>query len=68
MTPNEREELELLRQSAARFFTDPLERIFFELENIVASNKPNRIDSIMPTNHFYVLAKALIELKRTLVK
>jgi len=66
MTPDQ-VELEMLRKSAAKFMTDPLERIFFELESLVDNKKTNKIDSIMPANHFYILAKAVIELKRRLV-
>ena len=35
LSVNEREELELLRASAARFMTDPLERGCFELQNVL---------------------------------
>ncbi len=35
LSVNEREELEMLRASAARFMTDPLERAAFDLENVL---------------------------------
>lgn len=64
----EREELEMLRKSAAKFMTSPLDRAFFELESILERDMPNRIDSIMPTSAFRILAKAVIELKKELMK
>lgn len=66
MTLNDKEELEMLRASAVRFMTDPLEKAFFRLENLAEKPQTNRIDAIMPTSAFYVLADALIELKRRL--
>lgn len=68
LTPTEREELEMLRGSAYKFMTSPLERAFFELEKILERDMPNRIDAIMPTSAFRVLARAVIELKKELMK
>lgn len=68
LTENEREELEMLRKSAYKFIQSPLDRAFYELQALVERNKPNRLDSVMPPNHFYVLARALLELKRELIK
>jgi hypothetical protein len=65
---SEKEELELLRGSAARFMTDPLERAFFKLQSIIENPHPNRLDSILPTSAFYVLAECLIELHREIKK
>lgn len=65
---SEQEELEMLRRSAAKFITDPLEKAFFTLETLMERDKPHRIDSVMPTSAFFVLARALIELKRELIK
>ncbi len=63
---SEKEELELLRASAANFITDPLERAFFDLEKILQRPVGNRIDEVMPTSAFRVLGRAVIELKRSL--
>lgn len=68
LTKNEKEELEQLRRSAARFMTDPLERAFFDLQAIIERPVGNRVDEVMPHNAFRVLARALIELKRSLEK
>ncbi len=63
MTPDQ-VELEMLRKSAAKFITDPLQKAFYDLECIIERPESNRLDSIMPSSAFRVLAKALIELKR----
>ena len=63
MTPDQ-VELEMLRKSAAKFMTDPLQRAFFDLECILERPESSRLDSIMPTSSFRVLARALLELKR----
>lgn len=63
LSPTEREELEVLRRSAAKFITNPLDKVFFELECILERDAPNRIDAIMPTSAFRVLAKAVILLR-----
>ena len=68
MTASEREELEQLRRSAARFMSNPVDVAFFELQNMVDNPRPNRLDSVLPTSSFYVLARALIALKQELVK
>ena len=68
LTTNEREELEMLRRSAAKFITNPLEKVFFELECILERDAPNRIDAIMPTSAFRVLAKAVILLREEVKK
>ena len=68
LQPNEREELEMLRRSAAKFITNPLEKVFFELECILERDAPNRIDAIMPTSAFRVLAKAVILLREEVKK
>jgi hypothetical protein len=68
LSVSEKEELESLRQSARLWITDPLERAFFELDSILENPMPNRLDSVMPTNSFYVLARALKELKRAIEK
>ena len=66
LTVSEKEELELLRMSAARFMTSPLEKAFFSLQCIIDKPHCNRLDSIMPSSAFHVLANAVIELKRSL--
>lgn len=63
MTPDQIE-LEMLRKAAAKFMTDPLQRAFYDLESILDRPESNRIDAIMPSSAFRVLARALIELKR----
>ena len=63
LSATEREELEMLRRSAAKFITNPLDKVFFELESILERDAPNRIDAIMPTSAFRVLAKAVILLR-----
>lgn len=68
LNTTEREELELLRRAAARFINSPLDKIFFELEGLLERDHTNRIDAIMPTSAFRILAKAVIELKRELIK
>lgn len=68
LTLNEREELEILRRSAAKFITNPLDKVFFELECILERDAPNRIDAIMPTAAFRVLAKAVMLLKDEVIK
>lgn len=68
LTPSEKEELEQLRKSAAKFMTDPLDKAFFELQTILERPVGNRVDEIMPYNAFRVLARAVIELKRSLGK
>lgn len=68
LTPNEKEELEQLRKSAAKFMTDPLDKVFFELQTILERPVGHRVDEIMPYNAFRVLARAVIELKRSLGK
>lgn len=68
LQPNEREELEMLRRSAAKFITNPLEKVFFELESILERDAPHRVDAIMPTSAFRVLAKAVILLREEVRK
>lgn len=68
MTTDEKVELEQLRKSARLFMTDPLERAFFQLDSIIENPHSNRLDSIMPTSCFYVLANCLKELKRGMNK
>ena len=68
LTPNEKEELEQLRKSAAKFMTDPLDKAFFELQTILERPVGHRIDEVMPYNAFRVLARAVIELKRSVGK
>jgi len=68
LTPSEKEELEQLRKSAAKFMTDPLDKVFFELQTILERPVGHRVDEIMPYNAFRVLARAVIELKRSLGK
>ena len=68
LTADEKEELAQLRKSAAKFMTDPLDMAFFELETILERPVGHRVDEVMPYNAFRVLARALIELKRSLGK
>lgn len=68
MTEDEKKELELLRASAAKFMTSPLDRAFFELESVLENAHSNRVDAIMPSSAFRVLARCVIELKRQLIK
>lgn len=48
--------------------TNPLDRAFFELDSLLSNPHSNRLDSIMPTSAFYILANALKELKRSVDK
>lgn len=64
LNDSEREELDSLRRSALKFVTDPLERAFMELERTIEHAHSKRVDAILPTNAFHVLANALIQLKR----
>jgi len=68
LSKSDQQELEQLRKSAAKFMTSPLERVFFELEGLLEQPYSARVDSIMPTSAFRVLAKALILLKQELIK
>jgi hypothetical protein len=64
MTADEQAELEQLRRSARLFMTDPLDKAFFKLDSILENQKERRLDSIMPSHSFYVLAECLKELRR----
>ena len=64
LTPTEREELEMLRQSAAKFMTSSLDRAFFELDSVLERDRPHRIDAVMPTSAFRVLAREVKEERR----
>jgi len=66
LTLSEKEELEQLRRSASKFMTDPLERAFFELQSVLERPVGHRVDEVMPCSAFRVLARAVIELKRSL--
>lgn len=68
LTPHEKEELEQLRKSAAKFMTDPLDKVFFELQNLLERPIGHRLDEVMPASAFRVLARAVIELKRSVGK
>lgn len=68
LSKSEREELEWLRMSAAKFITCPLEKAFFYLEELVEKPPSGRVDAILPSSAFYVLARAVIELKKHVVK
>lgn len=68
LTCDEKQELELLRRSAALFIKSPLEKAFFELESIVNNQHSKRVDAVMPVSAFYVLARALIALKNEVIK
>lgn len=68
LTASEKEELDQLRCSAARFMTDPLEKAFFKLDSLLNSPHSNRLDSIMPTSAFHALAECVIELRREIMK
>lgn len=68
LTNSEREELDVLRRSAAKFITNPLDKVFFELECLLERDAPNRIDAIMPTSAFRTLAKAVILLRQEITK
>lgn len=67
MTEDERIELEFLRRSAAIFINDPLERAFLELERTIERANSTKTDAILPSNAFHVLARAVMELKRSIV-
>ena len=64
MTAEEQAELEQLRKSARLFMTDPLERAFFKLQSIIDNPHSRRLDSVLPSSSFHVLAECLLELKR----
>lgn len=68
LSAGEREELEQLRKSAAKFMTSPLDKAFFALESLIDRDRPNRVDSVMSNTAFNVLARALVELKREVCK
>lgn len=63
LTATEKEELDQLRKSAAKFITSSLDRTFFQLEQLLEQPYSARVDSIMPTSAFRLLAKAVILLK-----
>jgi hypothetical protein len=66
LDPSEKQELEQLRKSAHAFINCPLEKAFFHLEALM--DKPSKNpDSIMSANSFFVLARAVIELKNRIV-
>ena len=64
MTAEEQAELDQLRKSARLFMTDPLERVFFNLQTIIDNPHSRRLDSVLPTSAFYAMAECLFELKR----
>ena len=66
LSTNDQEELEMLRASAAKFMTSPLDRSCFELERMLDAPYSNRLDSIMPTACFRLLAKTVLLLKEQL--
>lgn len=66
MTAEEQAELEQLRKSARLFMTDPLEKAFFNLQSIVDNPHSRRLDSVLPSSAFHVIADCLFELKRSL--
>ena len=68
LTASERDELEHLRRSAAKFMTCPLERAFFKLDSILDNPHSNRIDSILPTSVAFDIIRALKELKQVVGK
>jgi hypothetical protein len=68
MSASDQAELDQLRKSAALFITNPLEKAFFRLESLMESDRPNRVDSVMNSTAFNILANALLELKRELCK
>lgn len=68
LTSTEKEELEQLRKSAAKFMTDPLDKAFFALEILLERPVGHRVDEVMPASAFRILAKALMELKRSIGK
>ena len=68
LTPTEQEELEMLRRSAAKFMTSDLDRAFFALESVLDRDRPHRLDSVMPTSAFKILARAVLELKKEILK
>lgn len=68
LTPTEQEELEMLRRSAAKFMTSELDKAFFALESVLERDRPHRLDAVMPTSAFRVLARAVIELKKEILK
>ena len=63
---SDQEELEMLRASAAKFMTSPLDRACFELERMLEEPYSNRLDSILPTSAFRLLAKTILLLKEQL--
>lgn len=68
LTASERDELDQLRRSAARFMTCPLERAFFQLDSILENPHSNRLDSILPTSVAFDIINALKELRRAVGK
>lgn len=68
LSAGEREELEQLRKSVAKFMSSPLDKAFFALESLIDRDRPNRVDSVMSNTAFNVLARALVELKREVCK
>ena len=66
LTQSEKQELEQLRKSAHAFITCPLEKAFFHLELLMDKPHSKKCDSIMSADSFFILARALIELKRSI--
>lgn len=68
LNQSEKEELEQLRKSAHAFITCPMEKAFFHLEALMDKPYSKKFDGVMSADSFFVLARALIELKKVLVK
>ena len=66
LSTNDQEELEMLRASAAKFMTNPLDRACFELERMLEAPCSHKLDSILPTSAFKLLAKTVLLLKEQL--
>lgn len=60
LSVSEKEELEQLRGLAAKIVMNPVDRAFFDVQRIIDNPFSNRADVI--------LANALLELKRELIK
>lgn len=66
LTPDERQELEHLRQSARLFITNPLDKVCFELESMLERAESTRQDAVISTAGFRLLARAVLLLKQEL--
>lgn len=68
LNESEKQELEQLRKSAHVFITCPMEKAFFHLESLMDRPYSKKFDAVMAADSFFILARALIELKKKIIK